>query len=105
MSKAVKTMDIKIKRSGLVIKVELSTWPINHSPDVSKDRLQRSVTTVVTSRMKNPTKKLEVSQFLPKFQALVLLFLRNRKLDNKFGNIFSRFIEVRSWGFGQGEPG
>ena len=47
--------------------VELSTWLINYSSDVPKGRVQMSVATIVTSRMKNPPKKLEFSQVLPRF--------------------------------------
>ena len=39
--------------------------------------MERSVVVIVTSGMKNPRKKLEFLQFLPRFQALSLLFLRN----------------------------
>ena len=82
LSKDVKTMDVKIKRS----KVELSTWLINHSSDVLKGRVQRSI--IVTSGMKNPTKKLEFSQVLPRFQSLAVLYLRNRELDNNIRKCF-----------------
>ena len=67
LSKDVKTIDVKIKRS----KAELSTWLINYSSDVSKGRVQMSI--IVHSGMKNPTKKLEFSQVLPRFQALAVL--------------------------------
>ena len=53
--------------------------------------MQRSIAVTVTSGMKNPPKKLEFLQFLPRFQALSLLFLRNSYLSKK---CFSRFIEV-----------
>ena len=82
MSKDVKTMDVKIKRS----KVELSTWLINYSSDVLKGRVPRSI--IVSSGMKSPTKKLEFSQVLPRFQALAVLHLRNRKLDNNIRKCF-----------------
>ena len=42
--------------------------------------MQRSVVIIVTSGMKNPPKKLKLSQFLPGFQALPLLFLRKSYL-------------------------
>ena len=46
---------------------------------------------IVTSGMKNPPKKLEFSQFLPRFQTLPLLFLRysylSKPLITTFGNI------------------
>ena len=41
-------------------------------------RVQRSVAIIVTSGMKNPPKKLKISQFLPRFQPLALLFLIKR---------------------------
>ena len=53
---------------------------------------------IVTSMMKNPQKKLKFSQFLPRFQALPLLFLRN-SYSSKFQKYclttcFSRYIDV-----------
>ena len=58
-------------------KVEVSAWLINYSSDVSNGHVERSMAIIVTSGMTNPPKKLEFSQFLPRFQALPLLFLRN----------------------------
>ena len=81
-------MDAKIKRSMPVIKVELSAWLINYSSDVSKDRVQRSMAVIVTSRMKYPPKKLEFLLFFPRFQALSLLFLRNSYLSKKLITIY-----------------
>ena len=52
------------------VKIDLSTWLINYSSDVSKDRVQRSMATIVTSGMKNPPKKLKFSQVLPRFQLM-----------------------------------
>ena len=56
---------------------------------------------IVTSGMKDPPKKLEFLQFLSRFQASPLLFIRNSYLSKNlitiFGNTirhFSRFIEV-----------
>ena len=54
---------------------------------------------VVTSRMENPPKNVESLQFVPRFQALPLLFLRNNYLTKNLisilGNISdSLFIEV-----------
>ena len=70
--------------------------------------MQRSMAIIVTSGpssgMKNPPKKLKFSQFLPGFQALPLLFLRNSYLSKTFDNniwkycpttCFSRFIEIK----------
>ena len=90
MSKDVKKkkMDEKTKRS----KVELSAWLINYSSDVSKGRVQRSMAIIVTSGMKNPPKKLEFSQFLPRFQALPLLFLRNSYLSKHLITIFGKIL-------------
>ena len=48
--------------------------------------MQRSI--IVTSGMKNAMKKLEFSQVLPRFQALAVLYLRNRKLDNNIRECF-----------------
>ena len=49
------------------VKIDLSTWLINYSSDVSKGHVQRSVATIVTSGMKNPPIKLKCSQVLPRF--------------------------------------
>ena len=49
--------------------------------------MQKSMT-IITSGMKTPTKKLEFSQVLPRFQTLGLLFLRNTELYYK-SKIFS----------------
>ena len=87
-SKDVKKMEVKIKRS----KVKLSTWLINHSSDVSKGRVQRSMAITVTSGMKNPPKKLEFPQFLPRFQAVLLLFLRNSYLSKHLITIFGNIV-------------
>ena len=92
-------MDVKIKRSVLVIKGQTVSF---YSSDVSKGRVQRSMAVIVTSGMKNSAKKLEFLQFLSRFQALSLLFLRNsylsKNLITRFRNCpttcFSRFIEV-----------
>ena len=48
--------------------------------------MQRSTAVIVTSGMKNPPKKLEFLQFLPRFQDLLLLFLRNSYLSKKNDN-------------------
>ena len=54
--------------------------------------MQRSVAVIVTSGMKNPPKKLE---FLPRFQALSLLFLRNSYLSKNLITIFRNTIRQR----------
>ena len=72
--------------------------------------MQMSMAVIVTSRMKNPLKKLEILQFLPRFQALSLLFLRNSYLseyseilcDNMFQQIYRGYSNK---GCGQGKPG
>ena len=45
--------------------------------------------------MKNPSKKLEISQFLPRFQALALLFLRNSYLSKNLITIFGNVVRQR----------
>ena len=45
----------------------MSTWLINYSSDVPKGRVLMSMATIITSGMKNPPKKLEFSQVLPRF--------------------------------------
>ena len=55
--------------------------------------MQKSVATIVTIGVKNPPKKLEISQFLHRFKALALLFLIE-KLDyniRKYWSIKSCF--------------
>ena len=84
-------MDGKIKRSL----IELSAWLINYSSDVSKSRVQRSMAVIVTSGMKNPSKKLEFLQFLPRFQVLSLLFLRNSYLPKILITIFKNTVRQR----------
>ena len=81
-------MDVKIKRS----KVELSAWLINYSSVVSEGHVQRSVAIIVTSGMKNPLERLEFPQSLPRFQALPLLFLRNRYLSKHLITIFGNIV-------------
>ena len=92
-------MDVKIKRSM----TELSAWLIKYSSDFSKGCVQRSMAVIVTSGMKNPLKKLEFLQFLPRFQVLSLLFLRNSYLPKILITLiqkycpttyFSKFIAV-----------
>ena len=56
--------------------------------------MQRSMSITITLGMKNPPKKLEFSQFLPRFQALPLLFLRNRYLSKHF--ITLQYSEILS---------
>ena len=84
-------MDGKIKRSL----IELSAWLINYSSDVSKGRVQRSMAVIVTSGMKNPSKKLEFLQFLPRFQVLSLLLLRNSYLRKILITIFKNTVRQR----------
>ena len=55
------------------VKIDLSTWLINYSSDVSKDRVQRSMATIVTSGMKNPPKKLIFSMFCLDFGLCTLI--------------------------------
>ena len=76
-------------------KVEVSAWLINYSSDVSNGRVQRSMAIIVTSGMKNPPKKLQFSQFLPRFQALPLLFLRNSYLSKHLLTIFGNIVRQR----------
>ena len=104
MSKDVKKMGVKIKR----IKVELTVWLINYSVDVSKGGVQRSVAIIVTSGMKNPPKNFEFSQFLPRFQAVPLLFLRNSYLLKHLITLFVFQPICRGYGnkcYGQGKSG
>ena len=54
--------------------------------------MQRSMAVIVTSGMKNPPKKLEFLQFLARFQALSLLFLRNSYLSKKLIAIFRNIV-------------
>ena len=59
--------------------------------------MQRPMAVIVIYRMKNPLKKLEFSQFLLRFQALLLLCLRNIYLSKNLKKIFTnivRFIKV-----------
>ena len=69
-------------------------WLINYSSDVSKGRMQRSVAIIVTSGMKNPLKKHEFSQFLPRFQALPLETFDNTIRKYSPTTCFNRLIEV-----------
>ena len=75
--------------------IKVSAWLINYSSDVSNGRVQRSVVIIVTSGMKNPPKKLEFSQFLPRFQALPLLFLRNSYFSKHLLTIFGNIVRQR----------
>ena len=54
--------------------------------------LSRFMTIIVTSGKKNPPKKLVFSQFLPRFQALPLLFLRNSYLLTNLITIFGNIV-------------
>ena len=56
--------------------------------------MQRSMVITVTSGMKNPPKKLEFSQFLPRFQAVPLFFLRNSYLSKNL-IIFRNIVRLR----------
>ena len=85
-----KKMDLKIKQS----KVILSAWLINYSSDISKGRMQRSMAIIVASRMKNPPKNLEFLQFLPRFKAVPLLFLRNSYLSKHLITIFGNIVPL-----------
>ena len=67
----------------------------HYSSDVSKGRVQRSMVIIVTSGMKNPPKKLVFLQFLPRFQALPLLFLRNSYLWKHLVTIFGNIARQR----------
>ena len=67
--------------------------------------MQMSMAIIVTSGMKNPPKKLEFLLFLPRFQALPLLFLRNSYLllsDKVFQPIYRGYGNK---GCEQGKPG
>ena len=57
--------------------------------------MQRSKAIIVTSEMKIPPKKIEFSQFFPRFQALPLLFLRNSYLSTNLITIFGNIIRQR----------
>ena len=74
---------------------ELSAWLSNYSSDVWKGHVQRSMVVIVTSGMKNPPKKLEFLQFLPRFQVLSLLFLRNSYLPKNLITIFRNNVRQR----------
>ena len=50
---------------------------------------------IVISGMKNPPKKLEFLHFLPRFQALSLLFLRNSYLPKNLITIFRNIVQQR----------
>ena len=69
LSKDVKKNNMELKNKAIKAskRVELSIWLINYSPDVLKGLVQMSMATIVTSGMKNPPKKLEFSQVLPRF--------------------------------------
>ena len=60
--------------------------------------MQRSLAITVTSGLKNRPKNLEFSQFLSRFQALPLFFLRNSYLLTNlitiFGNIVQQHVSV-----------
>ena len=57
--------------------------------------MQRTIAIIVTSEMKTPPKKIEISQFLHRFQALALLFLRNSYLSNNLITIFGNIVRQR----------
>ena len=78
-----------------VIKVELSTWLINYSSDVSKGRVQRSAAIFVISGMKNPPKKLKLLQFLPRLQVLSLLFQRKSYLSKHLITLSRHIVRQR----------
>ena len=68
---------------------------------------------IVTSGMKNPPEKLEFLQFLPRFQALSLLFLRISYLLKNLITIFRNTVDIvfqqiyqgyGNKGCGQGKP-
>ena len=84
-------MDVKIKRSM----TELSAWLIKYSSVFSKGCVQRSMAVIVTSGMKNPPKKLEFLQFLPRFQVLSVLFLRNSYLPKILITLFKNNVRQR----------
>ena len=97
-------MGVKIKR----ITVELTARLINYSLDVSKGCVQRSMAIIVTSGMKNPPKNFEFSQFLPRFQAVPLLFLRKSNLSKHLITLFVFQPIYRGYsnkGYRQGKPG
>ena len=66
MSEMLRTLSKDVKK--MVVKINLSTWLINYSSDVSKSCVQRSMAINVTSEMKNPPKKLQSLQVLPRFR-------------------------------------
>ena len=53
------------------------------------------MTVIVTSGMKNPPKKLEFLQVLPRFQALSMLFLRHSYLSKNLITIFRNIVRQR----------
>ena len=57
--------------------------------------MQRPMAVIVNSGMKHPPKKLEFSQFLPRFQALSLLFLRNIYLSINLITVFRNIVRQR----------
>ena len=85
-------MDVTTKRSRFVIKGRTVHMAHYYSSDVSKGHVQRSVAIIVTSWMKNLLKKLEFLQFLPRFQALPLLCLRNSYLSKTLVTIFGNIV-------------
>ena len=94
----VKIFEQRCKKNGCKNKAiegrTVHTWFINYSSDVSKGRMQRSVAIIVTSRMKKPPKKIEFSQFLPRFQALPLETFDNNIQKYCPTTCFSRLIKV-----------
>ena len=57
--------------------------------------MHRSMVITVTSGMKNPPKKLEFLQFLPRFQVVPLFFLRNSYLSKNLITVFRNIVRLR----------
>ena len=97
-SKDVKTMAVKIKRWRLVIKGRTVLMAHYLFTRHFRGPCAKVSDNHCHLRDETSSKKAWVFlQVLPRFQGLVLLFLRNRKLDNKFGNISADLsrLEIR----------
>ena len=84
-------MDVKIKRPN----VELSAWLINYSSDISKGRVQRSMAITVNSCDEKFSEKARIFTVLPRFQTLLLLFLKNSYLSKYLITIFTNIVRQR----------
>ena len=61
-----KKKNVDVKNKAVKASNQRSNCP-HGSSDVPKGRVQMSMATIVTSGMKNPPKKLDFSQVLPRF--------------------------------------